>query len=122
MAGETQIVVQWLDPPDASTPSVDVDAIEGLLEGAGENLYLVDGHDMGGGTTNVFLYAEDDVVDDAAALIIALFEDEKLPQGMRLAKAVYKNAERSEWHFEPLYPKGLSHFDIMYLPDGPTPR
>lgn len=112
MSGETQIVVQWLDEETESNFSVDM--VEAVLEQTDDGSYFVDGHDMGSGTTNVFLYAEDDAADGAVAHIISLFEQKKLPAGMRIGKAVYHDAARENWLFQPMYPPGLTHFDITY--------
>lgn len=120
MSAETQIVLQWLD--NESATGVSVDAIEAALDEANDGSYFVDGHDMGSGTTNIFLYAEDALADKTVAQAISLFEQKKLPPGMRIGKAIYQDAERRNWTFQPMYPPGLAHFDIMYLDQGKAPK
>lgn len=120
MSAETQIVVQWLD--ENTDASFSVDMVEFTLEEASDGSYFVDGHDMGSGTTNVFLYAEDAAADRTVARIISLFEQKKLPADMRIGKAVYQDAERRNWVFQPMYPPGLTHFDIMYPDHQSAPK
>jgi len=74
----------------------------------------LDGHDVGSGAVNVFLYAEDSKVDIAISTVVHFFEQGKLPKGMRIGRAIYEDEKRKNWHFQPVYPPGLAEFDIMY--------
>jgi hypothetical protein len=109
IAGETQVVLQWVGG------NIDLQAIhkiEDALEAVSSGKYVVDGHDVDGGVVNVFLYAEDSKVDSAIAVVIRFFERGRLPKGMRIGRAIYEDAQRKNWHFQPVYPPGLAHFDI----------
>ena len=90
--------------------------IEDALEAVSGGKYSVDGHDVGSGTVNVFLYAEDSKVDLAISTIVRFFEQGKLPKGMRIGRAIYEDEKGRNWHFQPVYPPGLAKFDIMYSP------
>ena len=116
MAGETQIVLQWLDAAEGVMDSREIYKIEDALEAVSGGKYSVDGHDVGSGTVNVFLYAEDSKVDLAISTIVRFFEQGKLPKGMRIGRAIYENEKRRNWRFQPVYPSGLAEFDIMYSP------
>ena len=113
MAGETQIVLQWLDTAHGSMDLRQVHQIEDALETVSSGEYVVDGHDVGSGAVNVFLYAEDSRIDSAIAVVVGFFEQGKLPKGMRIGRAIYSDAKRTNWHFQPVYPPGLLEFDIM---------
>ncbi len=113
-AGRTQIVVQWLDTAQGSMELREIYKIENALESVSDGKYFVDGHDVGSGTVNVFLYAEDSKVDAAIAVVVSFFEQGKLVQGMRIGRAIYEDEKRRNWHFQPVYPPGLAEFQIMY--------
>jgi hypothetical protein len=108
-AAETQVVAQWLLSAEA-TP-LDVQqyfAAELVIEGECGDVCYVDGNDIGSGTFNVFLYAQD--VDAAVALLRRLHESGRLPRGMRVGVADYTNAERTDWTYRPVYPDDLTSF------------
>ena len=113
MAGETQIVLQWLDTAQGRMDLRQVHQIEDALEMVSSGEYVVDGHDVGSGAVNVFLYAQDSRIDSAIAVVVRFFEQGKLPEGMRIGRAIYSDAKRTNWHFQPIYPPGLVEFDIM---------
>jgi hypothetical protein len=100
---------------------VQVHKVEDALEAVSNGKYSVDGHDVGSGGVNVFLYAEDTKVDAAIAIVVRFFEQGKLPKGMRIGRAVYSDEKRTNWRFQPVYPPGLAEFDIMYLPKASPP-
>jgi hypothetical protein len=81
--------------------------IEDSLEAVSRGEYFVDGHDIGSGTVNVFLYAEDSKFNSAITLVIRFFEQGKLPTGMRIGRAIYADEQRKNWRFQPVYPQGL---------------
>jgi hypothetical protein len=114
LAGRTQIVCQWLDTGRGSMDFRDIEKIEEALESVSSGRFIVDGHDLGSGTMNVFLYAEDSEVDAAIAVVTRLFEQGKLPPEMRIGRAVYEDEKRRNWHFQAVYPPGLAEFQIMY--------
>ena len=116
MAGETQIVLQWLDTAQGRMDLRQVHQIEDALEMVSSGEYVVDGHDVGSGAVNVFLYAEDSRIDSAIAVVVRFFEQGKLPKGMRIGRAIYSDTKRTNWHFQPVYPPGLAEFDIMPSP------
>jgi hypothetical protein len=106
----TQVVLQWFDsgPNDSSTR---VEPMLDLLNGLSDNLYVVDSFDLGGGTTNVFLYASDP--DKAARRVIELFDDGLLPQGMRIGVANSQGAPATRT-YRPVYPADLGDFRLIY--------
>jgi hypothetical protein len=67
MAGQTQIVLQWIDTEQGGMGLREISKIEEALETVSRGEYFVDGHDAGSGTVNVFLYAEDSRADSAMA-------------------------------------------------------
>jgi hypothetical protein len=105
----TQIVAQWSDAPglDALFPIEDA-----LIDEEG-GLFEVDGHDIGSGTFNVFIYAEDAKVESSLRHIVEMAERGAVPEGMKLAIAQYLNAERTDWAFKPVYPADLKSFAIF---------
>jgi hypothetical protein len=96
--------------------------IEDSLEAVSRGEYFVDGHDIGSGTVNVFLYAEDSKFNSAITLVIRFFEQGKLPKGMRIGRAIYADEQCKNWRFQPVYPPGLTEFRIMYAPATAAPK
>lgn len=68
--------------------------IEDALEAVSDGKFSVDGHDIGSGAVNVYLYAEDSKVNLSIAAVVRLFEQGKLPKGMRIGRAIYEDADR----------------------------
>lgn len=114
VAGRTQIIVQWVDGPK-SLSSFGVLRVQGILDGHASAIgYDSDGNDVGSGTQNFYLYADDRRVNEVANRLIALRNSGELPDGMRIGAAVYKDSKRKDWSYRPLYPSTLKHFDITY--------
>ena len=114
MAGSTQIVVQWLDGP-AGLSTTQMFKVQGAFDDNAERYgYDSDGNDVGSGTTNFFLYAEDGRVDAVVQSVVLMHQQMLLPDGMRIGVAVYEDADRSNWHFRAAYPADLADFDITY--------
>jgi hypothetical protein len=107
--GKTQIVAQWSDKADFDALIV----IEDVLEGSSENIYEVDGHDIGSGKFNVFMYAKDRDVEAAVAHIVQVYKANGLAPGMKLGVAVYLDKKRTDWTFKPVYPPDLKSFELM---------
>ena len=108
----TQIVLQWLIE-DANDISLDqVWTIEDTLEAESEGLFDVDGHDLGSGTANVFLYARD--AEAAVGKVLRLYFAGRLRPGMRVGVAEYKDASRKDWDYRPVFPRGLHRFELIY--------
>lgn len=107
----TQIVVQWFDssPPNSSTRA---DPLLDLLYMRSDDLYVVDSFDLGGGTMNVFLYAEDP--DPAVKHVVELSEEGLLPMGMRIGVAETRGGDQTTRHYRPVYPTGLGDFQLIY--------
>jgi hypothetical protein len=111
-----QIVVQW--PQDAELRAAPAFAgygdegmdtlllIEALLAANSNGLYAVDGHDVGSGTCNFFVVAENR--DAAVERLIALARTGELPKGVRIG--VHDAGETS---LRAVFPKGLGHFSLM---------
>ena len=107
----TQIVVQWLDdsPTNSSTKA---DPLLDLLYAQSQNLYVVDSFDLGGGTMNVFLYADDP--DPAVKRVIELFDEGLLPKGMRIGVAETHGDNPARRRYRPAYPADLGNFQLLY--------
>jgi hypothetical protein len=86
MAGETQIVLQWLDTAESVMDLREIYKIEDALEAVSGGRYSVDGHDVGSGKVNVFLYAEDSKVDLAISTIVGFFDKASYPKACGLAE------------------------------------
>ncbi len=82
------------------------------METESNGLYFVDGNDVGGGTMNIFIYADDERVASVVSKLVTMHD--QLPGGMRIGVAEYKDAKRKDWTFRPVYPRELKHFDITY--------
>lgn len=105
----TQIVAQWSDKAGLES----LMTVEDTIADAGDGLYDVDGNDIGSGTFNVFIYAADADVASAVARIVKLHDGGVLPPGMKIGVAQYKDAERKDWTFKPVFPADLKSFDLM---------
>jgi hypothetical protein len=101
----TQIVVEW---PSADVGLLRLWMLENRLERHAGDAYRVDGHDIGSGTANVFLYAGDP--DSAVRRVIALHDQRRLKSGMRIGVAENDNADRTDWTYRPFSPPGLAAF------------
>jgi hypothetical protein len=115
IAGETpqtQIVLQWLTDEQNDISLDQVWAIEDTPEAEAEGLFDVDGHDLGSGTANVFLYARDPQA--AVGKVMRLYFARRLRPGMRVGVAEYKDASRKDWDYRPVFPRGLHRFDLIY--------
>lgn len=109
-AGDTQIVLQW---PKAGGPAGGaLSNVETALQSGSEDLFFVDGDDASGGTVNVFVFADDTSVKAAVARIIALHRAGKLPPGLRIGVARYKDPDRAEWDYEAAFPPELKSFAL----------
>jgi hypothetical protein len=106
---KTQFVAQWSDDADYD----ELIEIENALIDEAEDLFEVDGHDIGSGTFNVFMYAEDGSVEASIARVIQLFEDGRLSPNMKLGVAVYEDQEREIWTFKPAFPLDLNEFELI---------
>lgn len=115
--GPAQIVLQWLDdrklPADgaafyAAGGADEITALEDQIEAQAQGLYCVDGHDLGSGTINIFLYADDQ--DAAVARLVALAETGALPAGVRIGAPIEGKAA-----LRAFYPPGLEEFDLLTL-------
>jgi hypothetical protein len=85
--------------------------LESRLERNAGGDYLVDGHDFGSGTANVFLYASDP--DGAVRRVIELHDQGRLRSGMRIGVAENYNADRTDWTYRPAFPPGLETFNLF---------
>lgn len=112
---DQQIVLQWPDnrrlSPDAkqfyaSGGADDISALEDMIELEAAGLYYVDGHDIGAGTLNIFLYAKDREV--AIKKLIALAKAKSLPEGVRIGVPMENSVS-----FRAHYPPGLKTFGLM---------
>jgi hypothetical protein len=112
MAGTTQIVVQWPFGGNGLS-AAQMSELQGILdEREAKSGFDSDGNDVGGGLVNFYLYADDSRVNAVVRDVIALRTQSLVPGGMRIGVASYKNAERTDWDYRPVYPATLKHFDI----------
>jgi hypothetical protein len=109
---DTQIVAQWLDEDMREFSFFKRVTIESQIEGACAGICFLDGHDIGSGTYNIFLYSQN--IPETVKRLIELEEAQRIPSGLRIGVAKYKDEERTDWTYEPAYPSTLKHFEIMY--------
>jgi hypothetical protein len=112
-----QIVVQWFDNSPASS-NANADPLLDLLYKESQGAYVLDSFDLGSGTMNVFLYAEDP--DKAVRRVEEIFAQGLLPQGMRIGVADTEGTEQSTRTYHPVYPPSLAQFKLMYPGENPT--
>jgi hypothetical protein len=112
--GRTQIVVQWLSSESHLSPW-QIFKIQGVFDDRADKIgYDSDGNDIGSGTENYYLYADDGKIDAVVQGVITMQKEKVLPGGMRIGVAVYKDANRRDWSYRAVYPKSLTEFDITY--------
>lgn len=113
-AGTTQIVVQWASSSNGLS-TFQLFQVQHILDDrAQQGGYNSDGNDVGSGTTNFYLYADDKRVDAVVRELITMQQQKLLPDGMQVGIAEYKDANRKDWSYRPAYPATLKHFDITY--------
>jgi len=134
---DTQIVVQWMiddEPgfkPGSGTSSIvnavrfalslkRLEDLEGTLLSEAHGAYRDTGNDISAGTFNVYLYAAEP--DRAVNRVIALYRAGELRPGMRIAIAHYKNALRTDWDYQLVYPVKGGAFDLMRHPTTPLAK
>ncbi len=121
--GDTQIVVQWSPPHRAPARDL-MDAWSQLNTGlryqraetrireAGGALYSEQGAASSGDLFNVHLGS--DQVDRTVARLAFLERVRRLPRGMRIGVVIYRNAARTDWSYQAVYPPGLAYFSQSY--------
>ena len=112
-----QIVVQWFDNSPASA-NANADPLLNVLYNESHDAYVVDSFDLGSGTMNVFLYADDP--DKAVQRVEEIFDQGLLPPGMRIGVADTEGTEQSTRTYHPAYPPSLAQFKLMYPGENPT--
>ncbi len=121
--GDTEIVAQW-SPPRGAPARTLIDAATQLtvrmpyqmtaiwIGLAGGSLYSETGADSGGGPFNVYL--ESSKVDRTVARLVSLERVGRLPPGMRIGVAVYRDKARTDWTYRGIHPPGLAYFSPSY--------
>jgi hypothetical protein len=102
---EYMLVLQW---PSSSTAN-ELDLLISLEDQIRKNIGdhgNVDGHDIGSGEMNIFIFTEDPKATFERVKKIGL-----IPHHMNNLKAGYR--EVGEDDFVPLYPAGLDHFSVI---------
>lgn len=102
---EYMLVLQW---PSACTAE-DLDLLVSLEDQIIANIGdygSVDGHDIGSGEMNIFIFTEDPKSTFARVKNIG-----SMPNHMKSLKAGYP--EVGQDHFVPLYPEGLEYFSVI---------
>jgi hypothetical protein len=96
-------------------------ALETRVDWACKNVCSLDGNDIGSGTYNLYLYTQD--VPETVRRLVELEQAHRIPPGLGIGVAKYKDSQRKDWTYEPVYPPTLKYFDISYgaKPKGPTP-
>jgi hypothetical protein len=113
--GDTQVVVQW--PLGAKNGLGELFALnrclhaERVVERASGDIYFEDGNDVGGGLCNVYLYTSD--IDATVGRVIALENSGKIPVGVQIGVAIYKDRALKDWTYKPAYPRGLKSFGVF---------
>ncbi len=114
-AETTQVVVQWVGKDWSGLSREQVFDVQGKLDDLGtKDGFDSDGNDVGGGTANFYLYADDKHADKVVQEIVDMQKKGQLPGGMRIGVAVYKDSARKDWIYRVAYPSTLKHFDITY--------
>ena len=85
--------------------------LESRIDRMCRDMCYLDGNDIGSGTYNLYLYTGD--VTETVKRLIDLQQSQKIPSGMRIAVAKYKNRDRTDWIYEPVYPHTLKQFDLF---------
>jgi hypothetical protein len=102
---EYMLVLQWPSTSTAQELHLLISLEGQIKEGIGDH-GNVDGHDIGSGEMNIFIFTEDPR---------ATFERVKnigsIPNHISNLKAGYR--EVGEDDFLPLYPEGLDHFSVI---------
>ena len=121
--GETEIVAQWSPPREAPARTL-MDAATQLtvripyqmaaiwIGLAGGSLYSENGNDPAGGLFNVYL--ESSRVDQTVTRLVSLERAGRLPPGMRIGVAVYRDKAHADWTYRAVYPRSLTYFSSSY--------
>lgn len=115
---DTQVVAQWLVNDDADTFLAVVTrgfrnvSTEQVIDGACNETCFDDGNDVGSGTFNVYLYTQD--VSATVRLLVSLESAGRIPPGLRIGVAQYKDGQRRDWTYRAAYPAWLTSFDLIY--------
>jgi len=102
---EYMLVLQWPSSSTAKELDLLISREDQIREDIGDH-GNVDGHDIGSGEMNIFIFTEDPK---------ATFERVKnigsIPNHMNNLKAGYRGVGEDD--FVPLYPEGLDHFSVI---------
>jgi len=117
--GDTQVVVQWslgsaLGARGGFSEFLALNKCfhaESIVEKASAGFYFEDGNDIGGGLCNVYLFTSD--VDETVRRLVTLEHAGKIPKGVQIGVAVYKDAARTDWTYRAVYPRELKSFSIF---------
>ncbi|MBC7932260.1 MAG: hypothetical protein H7Z38_17020 [Rubrivivax sp.] len=121
---EIQVVLQWQATLEKtasglgvvlhtgqreSALGVDLSSLEDFLESQSNGLYVVDGHDVGGGKVNIFLYTTD--VAAAVKMLVDFAGQGSLPSGVRIA--VGDTSNNDDRAYRQVYPDDGAAFEIL---------
>lgn len=115
--GDTQLVAQWTTYNlTASTMTADVERAmtEVRIVWACGHVCFAHGNDLGGGAYNIYLYTQD--VPETVKLLIRLEQARRLPRGLQIGIAKYKDNRHTDWSYTPAYPATLKIFAIAPKP------
>lgn len=108
---DTQVVAQWrFADNNGWFWSVRAFVWQNRIDNACGMLCNFDGNDIGQGKLNLFLYTED--VLGTVKMLATLESEGKLPPGMQIGVAHYKDKARKDWDYVSVYPKGSRRFDL----------
>jgi hypothetical protein len=113
--GDTQIVAQWTTENLTSattTAAVERMATEMRIGWACEHVCFDDGNDIGGGAYDIYLYTAD--VPETVKLLVQLERTRRLPRGLRIGIAKYKDNRHTDWTYAAAFPSTLKAFDLSY--------
>jgi hypothetical protein len=114
--GDTQVVAQWTTynlTASTITARIERATTEARIGWACGNVCFVHGKDVGGSAYNIYLYTQD--VRATVKLLVRLEQTRRLPRGLQIGIAKYKDDRRTDWTYAPAYPATLKTFD------GPKP-
>jgi hypothetical protein len=122
--GDTQVVAQWIESEPTHTKKSFALIVEQFwfllnqmrteprIDSACETVCFLDGNDIGSGTYNVYLYTDN--TSETVKRIVALEQSCRIPPGLRIGVAKYKDSAHKDWTYEAVYPRGLKHFEVFY--------
>lgn len=115
--GDTQVVARWTTynlTASTMTARIERATTEMRIGWACGNVCFVHGKDVGSSTYNIYLYTQN--IPETVKLLVRLEQTRRLPRGLQIGIAKYKDARRADWTYTPVYPSSITTLD------GPKPE